>query len=336
VAKVEFLFLDRSTVESLLPDTPLLLDIVERGLEAHGRRQVVLPPKSHLDLNNYFNGHLNILAGYAEPPGMAGVKVIGDYVDNYRYGLPSEIALLTLYDPKTGAPRALLDATALTWLRTGAVTGLGARYLARKDSAIVAHVGARGTAFGNLAALASQFQLKEIRIASKRRETREKLAREVEEKLRVSARPVDSAEEACRDADIVIEATRLERPQIVIEDEWLKPGSLLVTYGWIMAVDPATVATVEKRVVDDWAQCRKAGALHPLIENGSLRDEHIHAEIGQIVCGHRPGRVSAVERILFWHRGFAISDIVLGSWLADQAREKGLGQSLKLWEGADE
>ena len=103
-----------------------------------------------------------------------------------------------------------------------------------------------------------------------------------------------------------------------------------------MAVDPVTVASVNKRVVDDWAQCSKAGALYPLIENGRLRAEHIHAEIGQIVCGDRPGRTDPSERILFWHRGFAISDIVLGSWIADQARQKGLGQSLTLWDGQDE
>src|SRR5260221_4628388 len=199
---------------------------------------------------------------------MAGVKVLGDYVDKYRRGLPSEVALLTLYDPETGARRALLDATVLTWLRTGAVTGIGARYLARKDSRVVGHIGARGTAFGNLAALASVLALEEIRIASNRRETREKLAREVQEKLGIRARAVDSVEAACRDADIVVEATRLELPEILIQDAWLKPGSLLVTYGWVMAVDPRTVATVEKRVVDDWAQCSKAGALYPLIERG--------------------------------------------------------------------
>jgi ornithine cyclodeaminase len=336
VAKVEFLFLDRQTVKSLLPDTRALLEIVEGGLAAHGRREVVLPPKSHLVLDDRFNGHFNILTGYVAPADMAGVKVIGDYVDNYRHGLPSEIALLTLYDPRTGAPRALLDATVLTWLRTGAVTGIGARHLARTDSRIVGHVGARGTAFGNLQALASLFDLQEIRIASNRRETREALAREVEEKLQVRARPVDTVEAACRDADIVVEATRLERPQILIEDAWLKPGSLLVTYGWVMAVDPATVTTVDKRVVDDWEQCRKGGALHPLITSGVLRDEHIHAEIGQIVCGERPGRSNAEERILFWHRGFAVSDIVLGSWIVDQARQQQLGQTLTLWDGPDE
>lgn len=336
MAKVEFLFLDRATVRSLLPDTRTLLQIVEGGLAAHGRREVVLPPKSHLVLDDRFNGHFNILSGYVAPTNMAGVKVIGDYVDNYRVGLPSEIALLTLYDPQTGAPRALLDATQLTWLRTGAVTGIGARHLARPDSRIVGHVGARGTAFGNLQALASLFDLQEIRIASKRRETREALVREVEDKLQIRARAVDSAEAACRDADIVIEATRLEQPQVVIEDEWLKPGSLLVTYGWVMAVDPLTVAGVDKRVVDDWEQCRKGGALYPLIASGALRDEHIHAEIGEIVCRRRTGRTDADERILFWHRGFAISDIVLGSWIVEQARQARSGQLLTLWDGPDE
>jgi len=336
VAKVEFLFLDRETVRSLLPDTRTLLRIVEGGLAAHGRREVVLPPKSHLVLDDRFNGHFNILSGYVAPVGMAGVKVIGDYVDNFRVGLPSEIALLTLYDPRTGAPRALLDATELTWLRTGAVTGIGARHLARRDSRIVGHIGARGTAFGNLQALAGLFALQEVRIASKRRETREALAREVEDKLQIRARAVDTAEAACRDADIVIEATRLERPEVLIEDKWLKPGSLLVAYGWVMAVDPLTVATVGKRVVDDWEQCRKGGALYPLIVSGVLRGEHIHAEIGQIVCGESTGRTNAAERILFWHRGFAISDIVLGSWIVDQAKRRRSGETLTLWDGLDE
>ena len=336
MAKVEFIFLDRETVRSLLPDTRTLLQIIETGLAAHGRREVVQPPKSHLVLDDRFNGHFNILSGYVAPSDIAGVKVIGDYVDNYRVGLPSEIALLTLYDPRTGAPRALLDATQLTWLRTGAVTGIGVRHLARSDSRIVGHVGARGTAFGNLQALASLFDLQEIRIASKRRETREALAREVEQKLQIRAQAVDTAEAACSNADIVIEATRLERPQVIIKDKWLKPGSLLVTYGWVMAVDPVTVASMDKRVVDDWEQCRKGGALHPLIASGALRDEHIHAEIGQIVCGERAGRTDAQERILFWHRGFAISDIVLGNWIVERARQRRSGQTLTLWDSPDE
>lgn len=336
MAKVEFLFLNRAEVESLLPDTRTLIEVVESGLMAHGQRQVVLPPKGHLLLDDRFNGHLNILAGYAAPVDMAGVKVISDYVDNFQHGLPSEIALLTLYDPRTGSPRALMDATVLTWLRTGAVTGIGAKHLARPGAKVVGHVGARGTALGNLRALASLYELEEIRIASKRRETRESLAAQVEEQLGVAARAVDSIRDAVTDADIVVEATRLETPQVLIEDAWLKPGVLLITYGWVMAIDPRTVAHADKVIVDDWEQCKRGGALYPLIERGELRDEHIHAEIGQILCGDRPGRMSDTERILFWHRGFAISDVMLGNWFLEQARARGAGTLLTLWDGPDE
>jgi len=257
-------------------------------------------------------------------------------VDNWRHGLPSEVALLTLYDPRTGAPRCLMDATELTWLRTGAVTAIGARHLARSDSSVLAHIGARGTAFSNIELLALLFPLREVRIASRRPESRERLAAEAGRRLGLDARPADSVEEAVKGADIVVEATRLERPQVLIEESWLAPGALLVTYGWVMAVDPRLPRAVDKLVVDDWEQCCRGGQLHPLIEQGVLAREHLHAEIGEIVCGRKRGRADAAERILFWHRGFAVSDIMVGSFLYEAARREGRGRWLTLWEGGEE
>lgn len=336
MASVAFRFLNRAEVQSLLPPAPLLLDVVEEGLRAHGAGEVVLPPKSHIDLDARFNGHFNVLPGYVAPAGMAGVKVVGDYVDNFRVGLPSEVALLTLYDPATGVPRGLMDATVLTWLRTGAVTAVGARHLARPESSVVAHLGARGTALANLTALASLFRLTDVRIASKRRESRERLAAQARRDHGLPARAVEGLEEAVRGADIVVEATRLERPEVLVREDWLAPGALLVTYGWVMAVDPALPFRVDKLVVDDWAQCQRGGQLHALIAAGQLRAEHVHAEIGQIVAGARPGRAGPAERIIFWHRGFAVSDIVLGRYILGQAEAKGVGTMLTLWEGPDE
>jgi alanine dehydrogenase len=336
VARVAFRFLNRAEVQGLLPSTQILLEVIERGLLAHGAGEVVLPPKSHIHLDDRFNGHFNILPGFVAPVEAAGVKVVGDYVDNYKAGLPSEVAMLTLYDPATGVPRCLMDATLLTWLRTGAVTGVGAKYLARPNSSVVAHLGARGSALSNLTALAALFPLREVRITSKRRETRERLAAEVRQTLGLDARPMDSAEEAVRGADIVVEATRLERPEVLIRDVWLAPGALLVTYGWVMALDPELPFRVDKLVVDDWAQCQHGGQLHPLIASGALRREHVHAEIGEIVHGAHVGRIDPAERIIFWHRGFAISDIVLGAWIHAQAEAKGVGTMLTLWDGPDE
>ena len=175
MATISLRFLSRAQVESLAPDPAELVRIVATGLDAHGRGEVVMPPKAHLRLDHLFAGHFNILSGYVGPIGRAGVKVVGDYVENWRHGLPSELALLTLYDPHTGAPCCIMDATALTWMRTGAVTCIGALHLARPGSRIVTHIGARGTAFSNLRLLASHFPLDEIRICSHRAETRERL-----------------------------------------------------------------------------------------------------------------------------------------------------------------
>jgi alanine dehydrogenase len=148
--QINLRFLNRAQVEGLLPGADELVRVIESGLHAHGSGETVMPPKAHLVLDHLVNGHFNILSGYVEPIGCAGVKVIGDYVNNWQRRLPSEVALLTLYDPETGVPFCLMDATSLTWQRTGAVTCAGAKHLARRDARVVTHLGARGTAFQNL------------------------------------------------------------------------------------------------------------------------------------------------------------------------------------------
>ncbi len=141
---------------------------------------------------------------------------------------------------------------------------------------------------------------------------------------------------ACRGADIVVEATRLTEAQSLLADADLAPGALLVTYGWIRALDPALVHAVDLRVVDDWAQCCVGGQLHDLIVAGALRREHIHAEIGEIVAGAAPGRTDDRQRILFWHRGFAVSDVVLGDWLLRRAERVGVGTVLPMADVGEE
>ena len=115
--------------------------------------------------------------GYLAPLQLAGVKVVGDYLDNYERGLPSELGLLTLYDARTGMPTAIVGAAQLTEMRTGAITALGARYLARRDARVLGHVGARGTAYWNVRLLDGIFDFDEIRVHSRRRESREQCCR---------------------------------------------------------------------------------------------------------------------------------------------------------------
>jgi ornithine cyclodeaminase len=308
-----------------------ILLAVEEGLRQHGLKKVTLPPKSHLDLEAEFSGHFNILKGYVSSIDVAGIKIVGDYVFNYQRQLPSEIGLLTLYHPDTGMPFAIMEATKTTWMRTGAVTAIGAKYLARPDSKIIAHIGARGTARYNILMLSHLFPIEEIRIISKRAQSRDRLVNELRDEHRLPAKGVDSYEEAVRSADIIVDATRLEMPEMLIHRDWLKPGSLLIPYGWVMSIDPQIPFLIDKLVVDDWKQCREGGQLYPLISSGRLTDRHLYAEIGEIVCAHKQGRESPEERILFWHRGFAISDIMIGNLYYQRAMEKKLGQHLEIF-----
>ena len=334
MAKVELRVLTRDQVDELMPSMYEIMVLVEQGLNAHGEGEVVLPPKSHIHLDDRYNGHFNVLAGWVGPIDTAGVKVVGDYVDNYEHDLPSEVGLLTLYNPHTGVPEAIMDATSITARRTGAVTGVGAKHLSIENARVLGHLGARGSAYSNIEAICRQRPIEEVRINSLRRETRERLAAEVASGLSVRAVAVDSAREAVEGADIVVETTRLERAEVLIRDEWLMPHCLLVTFGWVMATDPETVSTATKVVVDDWEQCTKGGQLSSLIADGRLTRDDVHAELGEVTAGIRPGRITSDGKIVLWHRGFAISDIMVGKRISELAQRNDVGTVIQLFDRA--
>lgn len=326
---INILFLSKEDIDTLELSLTQIMEAIEDGLRAHGQGKVIMPSKDHLVLD-YPEKLFNILKGYVEPVNVAGVKVIGDFQKNYEHELPSELALITLYKPETGAPFAMVDGTLITWMRTGAVTAVGAKYLAKPGSKVLGHIGARGTAWYNVPMLDQLFDFEEIRVTSKRPESRERFADEMSARLGKPILVKETTEETVRDADIIIDASRLLQHQLLVKDSWVKPGALIQPYGAVLSVEPSLPFTVDKMVVDDWNQCQKSeyGQFAGLIQNGALRDEHIYGEIGEIVAGRKPGRQSPEERILFWHKGFAISDIMLGYLAYKKALEKGIGIKL--------
>lgn len=313
-----------------LTDTEILT-AVEDGLRAQGEKKTVIEPRMHLIPDKAFNGHFNVLRGYIEPLGLAGVKIVGDYVNNYTLELPSEMALLNLFDPRTGMPVAILDASAITDMRTGALTALGARHLARRNSKVLGHIGARGTAWWNVRLLNSIYDFDEIRIHSRRPESRTAFARRLEQDLGKKIIVTDDWESCVRGADIVVEASRLNAPTPLLKTEWIKPGAFVVPYGTMSAVELSLTDMMDKLVVDDWGQCKGGmfGSLRAHVEAGKLSEHTLHAELGDIVAGTKPGRENDDETILFWHRGLSLSDIALGHTMLKKARALGIGQELR-------
>ena len=329
---LEILFVSGPDVETLGLDAADVLDVVEDAVRAQGEGKVTLDERVQHVPDPSFPGHFNVLRATVWPLEATGVKVVGDFVENYTRGLPSELALITLYDPRTGVPLAIVDGTEITERRTGALTALGARELARPESRVLAHIGSRGTAFSNVELLDRLFGFDEIRVTSRRPESREAFGARLEAALDKPVRVTDTIEEAVTGADIVVEATRLPEPEPILRTRWLDACSLLIPYGTKSALELDVLETMDKVVVDDWAQCRRDdefGALRPHVRAGLLTEESLHAELGQILVGTKTGRERDDERILFWHRGLGTTDVALAHMLWLRALEQGMGTRVR-------
>jgi ornithine cyclodeaminase len=324
-------FLNGPDIAALAITDDEILQAISDSLAAQGRGETVIEPRMHLE-PKVANGHFNVLRGFiGGEVDSAGVKIVGDFVDNYRQGLPSELAVLTLFDPRTGIPKAILDASGITDMRTGAVTAIGARHLARKASKILGHIGARGTAYWNVRLLDRLFGFDEIRVHSRRPESRDAFAERLSRDLGKPVIATPDWRSCVEGADIVVEASRLSAPEPMLRTEWIKPGALVVPYGTMSAVELSLTDIMSKVVVDDWGQCKggKFGSLRAHVETGRLSEKTLHAELGQIVAGLKPGREREDETILFWHRGLSLSDIALGHAMLAKARRLGIGQRLR-------
>jgi alanine dehydrogenase len=332
-SEIHFTYLNGPDIDKLAMTDQEILDSIEGALLAQGRGQTVIEPRVHLMPDPAFRGHFNVLRGYVAPIDLAGVKIVGDYVDNYKKGLPSEMAFLNLFDPRTGMPRALLDAALITDMRTGALTALGAKYLARKNSKVLGHIGARGSAYWNVRLLDKIFNFEEIRVHSRRKESRDPFAAKLSADLGKPVVATEDWESCLKGADIMVEASRLEEPTPLFKTSWIKKSAFVVPYGTMSAVEDDILDVMDKIVVDDWGQCKpgtgKFGCLRRHVESGKLSERNLHGELCDIVAGKKPGRANDDETILFWHRGLSLSDIALGHAMLEKAGRLGVGQKLR-------
>ena len=274
-------YLNYQDVQKLALTDQEILDAIEGGLRAQGSGQAVIEPRTHLVPDPGFPGHFNVLRGYIQPLNLAGVKIVGDFHENYKHDLPSELALLNLFDPKTGSPVAVIDAADITDMRTGAVTALGAKHLARKTSKVLGHVGARGTAYWNVRLMDKIFDFDEIRVHSRRPESRNAFGARLEKDLGKKVIVTEDWKSCVEGADIVVEASRLTKPEPMLKTEWIKKGALVMPYGTMSAVELSLTDIMDKMVMDDWGQARagKFGALRAHVDSGRLSEKTLHGEL---------------------------------------------------------
>lgn len=326
-------FLNRLDIESLGITDDEILNSVDAALVAQGRGETEIEPRTHIRPRTGVEGHFNVLRGWiGNEIDSAGVKVVGDFVPNYQQNRPSEYGILTLFDPHMGAPKAIIDAAGITEMRTGAITALGAKYLAPENPKVLGHIGARGSSYWNVRLLCRLFDFEEVRVHSRRPESRNAFAEKLEADLGRKIIVMDDWQSCLEGADIMVEASRLPEPQPHFKTSWVKPGALVIPYGTMSSVELYLTDIMDKIVMDDWGQAHGVfGALRAHVDSGKLSEETLYAELGQIAAGLKPGREDANETILFWHRGLSLSDIALGHAMLEKAKRLNIGQRLRFY-----
>ncbi|MHC8733536.1 ornithine cyclodeaminase family protein [Arenicellales bacterium IMCC56312] len=323
-------YLNARDIKALEMTADEIIAAQEGSLVAQGRGETVIEPRMHLRPDSEFRGHFNVLRGYIAPIGIAGIKVVGDFIDNYKLGYPSEFGMLTLMDARTGVPRAVIDATAITDMRTGAMTAVGAKYLAPSKPKVLGHIGARGSSYWNVKLLDHLFDFDEIRVHSRRPESRNSFGERLSDDLGKVVTVTEDWQSCLEGADIMVEASRLETPEPLFRTEWVRAGALVIPYGTQSTVEDDITDIMDKILVDHWDQCLIGpfGCLRRHVDEGRVTRDTIHGEIGSVCANELTGRESDDETILFWHRGLSTSDIALGWAMLEKAKRLNIGTVL--------
>ncbi|MCL6565978.1 MAG: ornithine cyclodeaminase family protein [Acidobacteriia bacterium] len=319
------LLLSEADVRAVLT-MPVALDAVEQAFRhladgtalLHPRRRFALPEKVFL----------HYMAAADTETGYAGLKIYTSARGSVRFLVP-------LYRTRTGELVALLEADYLGQMRTGAASGIATKYMARADATTAGIIGTGLQARTQLEAIAAVRQLSSVRAYSRNPERRAQFAREMTERLQLPVYPAGSAEEAVREAEIVVTATNSSTP--VLLGRWLAPGTHVNAIG---ANFP------QKRELDEEA-VRRAGIIavdsreQAMLESGDLLAAFggleasawmVVRELADIVAGRVPGRTDARQVTLFKSNGVAVEDVAVAARVVELAQERGLGTRLPLFE----
>ena len=328
----DILYLSGRDVEAAGADMALAVECVEQVLSMHERDMVKMPPKAILDLDERRHGRINAMPAYVGGEvHLCGIKWIAGFPNNpRRHGLPRANALIILNDPETGLPLAILEGTRISALRTGAVTGVGAKYLARQDSRSVALVGAGVQSWTQLEALCHVLPaIDHVRVFDIRRQAAEQFVGRCHRRWEnLSAAIAESAQDAVRDADVVVTATVADEP--IVKARWLAPGVFFAHVGSYQEEEQAVILEADKVVVDVWEEVLHRGTplLARMYREGRIDASRIHANIGEIINGHRPGRETREERVFFSPLGLGSEDIALAARIYRRAARMQLGRRL--------
>lgn len=320
----DLLYLSRQDVERVGLTMAEVIEAVEAAFRGKAAGRCEMPPKPGVHTRP--DAFIHAMPAYVADLDAAGVKWISGYPHNQQRGLSYISGLFILNDAETGLPLAVMDATWITAVRTGAATAVAARHLARPESASLAMLGCGVQGRTNLQALQCVMPaLASVRAYDTSPHACQRYCAEMAA-TGLCIEPAASAEAAVRGADLVVTAGPiLKNPTPVIEPDWLTPGAFACALDYDSYFTPAAMKACDGFVTDDLAQLRHYQGM------GYFRDiPEVTAETAEVVTGAKPGRRAAEERLLAMHLGLAIEDVATAARLYRAALERGIGTRLPL------
>jgi alanine dehydrogenase len=325
----EILLLTSRDIQSLLTLDECIA-AVEHAFRLYGEGKAVPPGVLSMHTRD---GGFHVKAGLLDlDRSYFAAKVNGNFPKNgLRFGLPTIQGVIVLCDSANGTPLAVMDSGEITSLRTGAATAVAARYLARRESRIVTICGCGSQGRVQLKALSRVCQLRTVFAYDNSEAQALRFAQELASDLKISVTAVADLAVAARQSDICVTCTPSGQPLLARDD--VRPGTFVAAVG---ADNPGkqelhpNLMAKNKIVSDLLEQCAVMGDLHHALDAGVLTRADVHAELGEVVAGKKPGRESEEEIIIFDSTGMALQDVAAAAFLYQKAQQNGSGVRLSL------
>jgi ornithine cyclodeaminase/alanine dehydrogenase len=319
------LYLSQADVESVGLTMAEIIELVETAFREKGEGHIEMPPKPGIHPGEGDN-FIHAMPAYIPAMDSAGVKWVSGFPGNHERGLPYITGLLILNDPETGLPIAVMDCVWITAMRTAAATAVGARRLARPDSTTLGILGCGVQGTTNTEALNVLFPLERVMAYDVKPEAVAAFAEDVSNRFDLEVVPVETPKEAVAGCDMVVTAGPiLKEPHRTIQPGWLDEGAFASLVDFDSYWHPDAMKEANKFCTDDVPQ------LEHYKDVGYFQDiPPIHADLGELVTGQKPGRETPEERTMTCNLGLAIDDMAVAPAIYQRAREKDIGRWLPL------
>ncbi len=321
----DLLYLTQTDVESAGLTMAEIIELVERAFHEKGEGRVEMPPKPGIHPGGGDN-FIHAMPAYIPAMNAAGLKWVSGFPGNHQRGLPYITGLLILNDPETGLPISVMDCVWITAMRTAAATAVAARRLARPDSTVLGILGCGVQGLTNTEALNVLFPLEKVMAYDVKPEAVEAFAEDITSRFDLEVVPVETPREAVTSCDMVVTAGPiLKEPHATIQAGWLDAGAFASLIDFDSYWHPEAMREVDKFCTDDIAQLehyRSIGYFQGI--------PRIHADLGELVTGRKPGRERPEERTIACNLGLAIDDMAVAPAIYQRAVEQEIGTWLPL------